>query len=137
MGKKRKEQTEKIHEVKSNVPLGVIEKDVITQLESRYPGMKVEQVSIKELDTGMDMNKVVAAMNQSIFRPVPKEINEKHRLQYKLSRFQIIHNGVKNAIVHPLLRFIAKRLGKFIVQNIDDIPPKWFNTHHRIFYWAW
>lgn len=134
---RKKIEKEPIHEVTSNVPLGDMEKNVIKQLESQYPGMKVEQVSIKEITQEHDMNKIVAAMNQSIFRPVPKEINEKHRLQYKLSRFQMIHNGVKNGIIHPLLRFIAKRLGKFIVNNIDDIPPKWFNTHHRIFYWAW
>lgn len=62
----------------------------------------------------------------SIFRPF-----EKGNIYL---RFNTIHRKVKLKIVYPILKFIAKHIGKYLISGSEDIPEIWLNNHLRMMF---
>lgn len=52
-------------------------------------------------------------------------------------RFTVIHDILKTVFVYPALKLLGKKLGKYMVQRLEDIPDEWQNNHHRMWYNAW
>ena len=78
---------------------------------------------------------IINALNEYIFRPIEgKNIHDMEDNKEYRKRFHIIHRVIKNSLIYPVLFFIEKRIGKYLVRKIDDIPEKWFNNHIRMFY---
>ena len=55
-------------------------------------------------------------------------------IEIKRKRFNVIHNFLKTKLMYPILNFIAKKGGKYLVQTEQDIPAEWYNNHVRMFY---
>ena len=110
-----------------------------------------DDIEIIKLDDAIandpnSMADIKYALDQSIFRPV--NVNEPwHKRKIRQfcvdylnkesaphKRFNVIHRIVKIGIVHQMLNFVRLKLGKYLVQDINDIPEQWWNNHLRIFY---
>jgi hypothetical protein len=109
------------------------------------PPLPFGRMEVLNVD-GASMPELNTAMRQTIFRPPKKENRLKEWARQKMTkwlikeeygkkRFRIIHR-IKLAFVHPLLKYIQFKFGKYMVQNLDDIPANWWNNHLRMFYWC-
>jgi hypothetical protein len=58
----------------------------------------------------------------------------RQELLEKRKRWMWIHYTVKKWLMYPLLKFIKKRIGKYLVKSINDIPDEWNNNWLRMFY---
>ena len=67
------------------------------------------------------------AVNETIYR---KEATSEETAK----RWNFIHYGFKYKLIVPLLRFMKKRLGKYLIDDLNQIPNKWYNVNLRIFY---
>lgn len=61
----------------------------------------------------------------------------KNKFEKKNKRFNIVHKIIKGKLIYPMLWFIAKRMGPYLVKNIDDIEPTWNNNHLKMWYYSW
>ena len=87
---------------------------------------------------GLNYNSIKKALRQNIFRGLPKHWTSvgihKHGAEYKVNRYRVIHRVVKQGFMHPLLKFIGKRLGRFLIKDLDELPNTWFNVMLRMMY---
>lgn len=65
-------------------------------------------------------------MNFTIFRPT--------EMQDRYKRHQVIHYVWKTKIFLPLIWFLERRIKKFMITKVDDIPNEIYNRNFQILY---
>jgi hypothetical protein len=52
----------------------------------------------------------------------------------KKKRWTFLHKKIKHPIIYSILFFLEKRMKKYLVKNIEDVPERWSNNLLRMFY---
>ena len=58
-------------------------------------------------------------------------------LQYtspEMRKWRWVHKVVKKRLIHKLLRFIERFMGKYVLSGFDEIKVCWWNNHIRMLY---
>jgi hypothetical protein len=105
---------------------------------------ETDDVQIIDINSPQISNPIREALTQSIFSPPKEDKGVKGWMKRNMikwlqkeeptqKRFRTIH-AIKLGFLHPLLKYIAHRFGRFMVKDINDIDNKWWNAHLRIMY---
>jgi hypothetical protein len=72
-------------------------------------------------------NEITQLISENILRDADS-------FKHLIYRFKFIHNTLKKNLFKPIMKWFAKKFGKYLIQGIDDFKPTWYNNQQRIFY---
>jgi len=129
-------------QIEINVPKGVNIKEIENAANEtilRDPG--IDFIKFKnELTNSLDSERKEIIALQNVIKQKENNIYNlekliKHKVDRKLKRFNFHHKFIKR-IVQKVIPFLLDKFNPYIVKNINDFKPIWYNNLLRIWYWS-
>lgn len=111
-------------------------------------GQNITTINLNGVNIQEKIREIQEAANITIFRPVEGESRIEKWIRIKMinylrshdpytHRFMRIHHYTKSHLIHPILRFIQRRMRGYAIEEFTDIPAVPWNNHIRMFRWCW